>query len=548
MEDHKQMNGHVNETPNERLEPIPCPRDLSNGIQAVLEMAKRYGPIFRITVAGQTEIFAASREMVDEFCDESRFQKMVMGGVERLRVVVKDGLFTAHNHKEGWAIAHHIIRPALGTMKIREMFGNMQDITTQFCLKLARMGPTSPIDITEEFTKLTMDTLALCTASFRFNSFYRGSEEHPFVQAINEVLHEADLQSCFPEFINALRIFAARQLERNMDFMRQVSQDIIQDRRNSSADADDLLHALLSGRDSVTGKGLTEDQIINNLITFLVAGHETTAGLISFAVYFLLANPECLKKARQEVDDVIGTDEVKIVGGKYLIEPGESVIILSVASHRDTSVFGDDVDEFKPERMLEENFNKLPPNSWKAFGNSKRGCIGRAFAWQEAHLISMLLHHFDIEFDDPCYKLKTLTIKPEGLLIRAKLREDREYTGLAIQAASKKSGLMANPGPADESIGEPLTILYGSNSGSCKSLAYRLASNAISYGYNRQRILTLDEAVGQLPTDQPVIIITTSYNGEPTDDGKKFVSWLRTTRHYSAEKVEQKRQELKEKT
>lgn len=96
----------------------------------------RAGPIFRITVAGQTQIFAASREMVHEFCDESRFQKMVMGGVERLRVLVKDGLFTARNHEEGWAIAHRIIRPALGPMKIREMFGNMHDITTQFCLKL----------------------------------------------------------------------------------------------------------------------------------------------------------------------------------------------------------------------------------------------------------------------------------------------------------------------------------------------------------------------------------------------------------------------------
>ncbi|KAK1146176.1 hypothetical protein N8T08_003266 [Aspergillus melleus] len=540
MEDPKQMNGNANEMANERLEPIPGPRvlplvgnlfdlDLSNGLQAILDMAKKYGPIFRITVAGQTQIFAASREMVDEFCDESRFQKVVMGGARIPNVLMLQ--MKAH--------------PELHTS--------------------ARIGPTSPIDITEGFTKLTMDTLALCTASFRFNSFYRGSEEHPFVQAINEVLHEADLQSCFPDFINALRIFAARRLKRNMEFMRQVSQDIIQDRQNTSADSNDLLHALLSGRDSVTGKGLTEDQIINNLITFLVAGHETTAGMISFAVYYLLANPDCLRRARQEVDDVIGTDEVKVehlsklsyleavlketlrlmptapgfsvapsspqtVGGKYLIQPGESVIILSAASHRDSSVFGDDADEFKPERMLEEKFNKLPRNSWKPFGNGKRGCIGRAFAWQEAHLIiSMLLHNFDIEFDDPSYELRiheTLTIKPEGLLVRTKLREDREYTGLAIQAATNK-GRLTQTGAANEPIGGPITILYGSNSGSCKSLAYRLASNASSRGYNQQRILTLDEAVGRLPTDQPVVIVTTSYNGEPTDDGREFVSWVK---------------------
>lgn len=430
----------------------------------------------------------------------------------------------------------------------------------------ARMGPSAPIDITDEVTKLTMDTLALCTASFRFNSFYRGNEEHPFVQAINEVLHEADLQSCFPDFINALRVFSARRLKQNMEFMRRVSQDIIKNRRNSSTDANDLLHALLCSRDPVTGKGLTEDQIINNLITFLVAGHETTAGLISFAVQYLLANPDCLKKVREEVDEVIGVDEVKvehltklpyleavlketlrlmptapgfsvapstpqIVGGKYLIQPAESVIILSAASHRDTAVFGDDVDEFKPERMMKENFEKLPPNSWKAFGNGKRGCIGRSFAWQEAHLvISMLLHNFEIEFENPSYQLRlheTLTIKPDGLMIRAKLRKDREYTGLGIRAVSNKGVGDETFTGAHAPMGAPITILYGSNSGSCKALAYRLASNAISHGYSQQRILTLDEAVGHLPTDQPVLIVTTSYNGEPTDDARRFVSWIK---------------------
>lgn len=53
---------------------------------------------------------------------------------------------------------------------------------------------------------------------------------------------------------------------------------------------------------------------------------------------------------------------------------------------------GDDADGFRPERMLDENFQKFPPGAWKPFGNGKRGCIGRSFAWQEALLVFIL--HF----------------------------------------------------------------------------------------------------------------------------------------------------------
>ena len=94
----------------------------------------------------------------------------------------------------------------------------------------------------------------------------------------------------------------------------------------------------------------------------------------------------------------------EIVGGQYVIKEGELVIVLIGASQMDPKVFGADVGVFKPERMLDENFNKLNkefPNAWKPFGNGTRGCIGRPFAWQEALLVlAMLLQNFDfaVEF------------------------------------------------------------------------------------------------------------------------------------------------------
>jgi cytochrome P450/NADPH-cytochrome P450 reductase len=76
-----------------------------------------------------------SRDILDEVCDETRFHKLVIGGVEKLRPLAGDGLFTAQDGNKDWAIAHRILMPLFGPLKIREMFPDMQDVSEQLCLK-----------------------------------------------------------------------------------------------------------------------------------------------------------------------------------------------------------------------------------------------------------------------------------------------------------------------------------------------------------------------------------------------------------------------------
>lgn len=100
----------------------------------------------------------------------------------------------------------------------------------------------------------------------------------------------------------------------------------------------------------------------------------------------------------------------ELMGGCYKVEKGQPIMIVLDALHRDPAVWGDDVEEFRPERMLDGKFEALPPDSWKPFGewhrkqrtviellllnrdclpvgNGMRGCIGRPFAWQESLLV-----------------------------------------------------------------------------------------------------------------------------------------------------------------
>lgn len=226
----------------------------------------------------------------------------------------------------------------------------------------------------------------------------------------------------------------------------------------------------------------------------------------------------------------------EIVGGKYHVEKGTPIAIVLPKLHRDPAVYGEDAEEWKPERMLDENFNKLPPNSWKPFGNGARGCIGRPFAWQEAVLVTaMVLQYFNFELDDPAYNLQiksTLTIKPKDFKMKASLREG--WTATKIEQSLSGSIRSAAPTKKDkpaaaekpQTRGKPLTVLYGSNSGTCESFAQTLAADAANHGFTASKVATLDSAKQNLPTDEPVVIVTASYEGEPTDNAAHFFDWL----------------------
>ena len=72
------------------------------------------------------------------------------------------------------------------------------------------------------------------------------------------------------------------------------------------------LNAMLNGVDPKTGDKMNDESVIDNLITFLIAGHETTSGMLSFTFYYLLKNPNAYEKAQQEVDDIIGKNPITV--------------------------------------------------------------------------------------------------------------------------------------------------------------------------------------------------------------------------------------------
>ena len=179
------------------------------------------------------------------------------------------------------------------------------------------------------------------------------------------------------------------------------------------------------------------------------------------------------------------------------------------------------------------------------FGNGSRACIGRGFAWQEAMLAAtMLIQLFDFRNDDPNYTLavkQILSLKPKDLYIHVSLREgiDSVHLEKLISAGSIEGAKGNEPqveGTAKGST-KPLAVFFGGNMGTCESLAQTVAHSSPSHGFTAE-VKPLDEAAHALPKDRPVLIITSSYEGEPPDNAGQFFKWVEGTGKNSLEGVQ----------
>ncbi len=325
---------------------------------------------------------------------------------------------------------------------------------------------------------------------------------------------------------------------------------------------------MMTGVDRATGEQLDDVNIRYQINTFLIAGHETTSGLLSCTLYALLKHPDVLKKAYEEVDRVLGpdvnarptyqqvtqltyitqilkealrlwppapaygisplTDET--IGGKYKLKKNTFITVLVLALHRDPSVWGPNPDAFDPENFSREAEAARPVNAWKPFGNGQRACIGRGFAMHEAALaIGMILQRFKL-IDVNRYQMhlkETLTIKPDGFKIKVRPRTDKER-GTQAGAATTTAASSAAAAPRARTRpghNTPLLVLYGSNLGTAEELATRVADLAEVNGF-ATRLAPLDDYVGKLPEQGGVLIFCASYNGAPPDNATQFVKWL----------------------
>ena len=475
-----------------RLSPIPQPPtkpvvgnmlslDSTAPVQNLVRLAKELGPIFWLDMMGAPIVIVSGHDLVDELSDEKRFDKAVRGPLRRVRTIAGDGLFTADTSEPNWSKAHNILLQPFGNRAMQSYHPSMVDIAEQLVKKWERLNADEEIDVVHDMTALTLDTIGLCGFDYRFNSFYR-RDYHPFVESLVRSLETIMMIRGLP----LEKLWMKKRRRRSRPRRRLHEQDGRRDRRRTPQQQPTprktrrtCSRAMMTGVDRSTGEQLDDINIRYQINTFLIAGHETTSGLLSCALYALLKNPDVLRKAYEEVDRVLGPDlgakptyqqvtqltyitqilkealrlwppapaygisplKDETIGGKYKLKKNTFITVLVMALHRDPSVWGPNPDAFDPENFSREAEAARPVNAWKPFGNGQRACIGRGFAMHEAALaIGMILQRFRL-IDVNRYQMhlkETLTVKPDGFKIKVRPRGEQERGAYAGPAAARR--------------------------------------------------------------------------------------------------------------
>lgn len=532
-------------------------------LQQAMELSRRHGSALVRRLHGRDALFVSDLDLVTELADETRFAKHVGPALENVRAFTADGLFTAYNDEPNWARAHDILMPAFALGSMRTYHPVMYQVSRRLIESWDRAAHSgSPVDVPGDMTRMTLDTIGLAGFGYDFGSF-EGSEPHPFVEAMVRCLEWSMKRLARTPGSDHSAADAA--FKADADYLAQVVDEVIAARADAP-EGDDLLGLMLTARHP-DGSALDTANIRNQVITFLIAGHETTSGAMSFALYYLAKHPAVLDLVRREADALFGdaadpeptfeevgrltytrqvlnealrlwptaaafsrhAREDTLLGGRIPLRAGQPVTVLAPMLHRQP-VWGDNPELFDPSRFTPEAEAARSPHAFKPFGTGERACIGRQFALHEATMLLALLVHRYRLVDHADYDLtvkETLTLKPEGftLTLVPRTSADRNHPALPGHAPVEERTAAPDTLPARVRPGTGVLFLHGSNYGTCRDLAEQLADDVAALGCDTA-VAPLDTHAGALPTDRPVVVVAASYNGRPTDDAAEFATWL----------------------
>ncbi|BBY54125.1 cytochrome P450 [Mycobacterium koreense] len=434
--------------------------DMSRPAQGIADDIAAFDGLMEQRIFDISVVCVSRSDLVDEINDEAHWEKHVGHSLRKLRPVSGDGLFTAYNHEPNWAKAHNILMPLFTKAAMQSYHRSMLDTAGELVDAWAQRAG-GWVEIPTSTNRLTTEIVARAGFGHSFNKL-SDVDDDPFLAAVIRELTYANRRTDAIPYYDKVIGSRRRDLHRrDKAWLRERVKELVDARREAGPGGEGgaMLDAMLHSPDPDTGEKLDEKNIINQVLTMLVAGSETSANTIAFALHFLARDPQLAREVRAEVDaqlagrDIgeIGFDEVAkmrllrrvidetlrlwptapgyfrqakhdttIGGGRYRFRAGDWVFVVLLAAHRDRA-WGDDADEFNPDRFLTENLRSLPPRVYKPFGTGARACIGRQFALHEIALtLAAVLQRFDLEYD-PRYRLtvkETITLKPDGLRLR----------------------------------------------------------------------------------------------------------------------------------
>jgi cytochrome P450 len=369
-------------------------------------LAAEYGDITRYRVVGDEAYLLTHPDHIEQVLvtDAPKFEKGEMQQ-RQLGSAFGDGMLLAEG--DDWRAQRTLAQPAFYRERIEEyaevVVSHTEDATTGW-------GDGGTIDVHEAMTELTLTVLA--RALFGIDIRERHSVVRETADAARVRFDTSRVGAFLPEWLPTP---ANRRYKRSLADLREFIDELIAKRRTADETDDDLLSMLVTAAD---GGGMDNGTLRDNMMTFLFAGHETTALALTYTWFLLGHNPDTQERLHAELNDVLDgeqptaadlpeldyteqvvdeamrlyppvwtffrepTEDIEI--GGYTIPEGSVVSLPQWIVHRDDRWY-DNPPDFRPERWNDDG--DRPEYAYYPFGGGPRHCIGMRFARMEAQLI-----------------------------------------------------------------------------------------------------------------------------------------------------------------
>jgi len=403
----------------------------------------RYPDIFNFRLLHLRVICLTSPDYI-QYVLQKNYKNYEKGlGFDELRLVIGDGILTSHG--ESWLANRRLMQPAFHRKTVRNMAGRIVECTENLAKEWEEAeGPV--IDVHHAMLTLALNIICKTTMGIYL------SGDIQKVDASMEYLVRALWERAagavkLPLWVPTPQNTGIRKYLKQLD---EIVWKVIRERRKQQEQPDDLMGILLNSQDVETGKKLSDEELRDELITILLAGHETSANALSFAWYMIATHPEVEQKFHEELEKVLNgrapgfndlekltyttqiiretlrmyppiyaagrkaIDEDEIDG--HRIPKGVFVHIPIYGMHY-CERYWENPDQFDPERFTEAKMKERDKFVYLPFGAGPRTCIGNHLAMMEMQLaLATLGQQFRLRARDQ-YPLRldpVMSLRPKG--------------------------------------------------------------------------------------------------------------------------------------
>jgi len=395
-----------------------------NPVQVLSKYNAIHGETFRFYFGGVKEAIVTTDPVVIQHVLKTNSDNYHKSEIQKKRMghFLGKGLLTTEG--EPWKTQRRLIQSGFERKQLEVLSSIMQDSLSESLRDFDQRARVGPVDIYPLMMRITFAMVGKSLFGARLKE-----EDIELISLAISTVQEFMVRQTIQPYLNPW--FAVSGELRKHEEMRSRAFGVLLDyiqRRRKEAPGHDLLQILMDARYS-DGHGMSDDLVLSESMQLLVAGHETSSNALSWLLYLLSSRPDCVERARQEFDAVMGdkpmsfsdvpkfefttqvimealrlyppfwmVDRMALAddrAGDVNIPRGSTVVVFVYGAHHSPR-YWPDPETFDPERFAKVNEKLHTPFAHLPFGAGPRGCIGGNYAMlQILMILSVLLRKYD---------------------------------------------------------------------------------------------------------------------------------------------------------